>query len=50
MASMITSKRIDWSTDPNRTAVEDMGIDHLRRHIAVAQEFLHPSDIVTTLQ
>ena len=50
ISSVIASKRIDRATDTSRAAAEDMGIDHRRLHVAMAQQLLHRSDIVTTLQ
>ncbi len=35
-----TSERVHWAANPRRSAVEDMGIDHRRLDVAMAQEFL----------
>jgi len=47
---VVTSKRIDRAPDTSRTVVEDMGKDHRRLPVAMAQELPHGSDVVTTLQ
>lgn len=36
--------------DAATTAVEDMRIDHRRRHIRVAEQLLHGTDIVASLE
>jgi hypothetical protein len=45
--SAMTSKPIDGAANASRSTVEDMGIDHRRFDIIMAQEFLDRSDIVT---
>lgn len=36
--------------NPCRSAIKDMGIDHRRFYIAMAQKFLDGSNIIATLQ
>jgi len=43
----MTSKSIDGAANASRSTVKDMGIDHRRFDIIMAQEFLDRSDIVT---
>ena len=44
------SKSVDRAANPGRATVKDMGIDHRRLHVAVAQKLLDRSDIVTPFQ
>jgi hypothetical protein len=38
ISSVIASKPIDRATDTSRAAVEDMGIDHRRLHVAMLEQ------------
>jgi len=44
------SKPVYRTANARRPTVENMGVDHGRLHIAVAQEFLHCSDVIATLE
>ena len=44
------SESIHGTANSGRSAIEDMGIDHRRLDIAMAQEFLDRSDIVTPIE
>jgi hypothetical protein len=46
----MTSKSINGAANASRSTVEDMGIDHRRFDIIMAQEFLDRSDIVTAFE
>jgi hypothetical protein len=46
----MTSKSIDGAANASRSTVEDMGIDHRRFNIIMAQEFLDRPDIVTAFE
>jgi hypothetical protein len=48
--SPVTAKSINRVANTSRSTVEDMGIDHLRSDIIVAQEFLDRSCIVTAFE
>lgn len=41
---------IQWAAYALAAAVEDVGVDHRRLHVAVAEQFLDSTDIVTILQ
>ena len=47
ISPVIASKRIDRAPGTSRAAVEDMGRDHRRLHVAMGQELLNRSDILT---
>ena len=44
------SKSVDRAANPGRSPVEDMGIDHRRLHVAMAQKFLNISDVISVLK
>jgi hypothetical protein len=47
---MMTLERVDRAANASRSPVENMGVDHYRLHIAMAQKFLDCSDILTAFQ
>ena len=42
----MASKSVDRAANAGRSTVEDMGVNHRRFNVAMAQEFLDRSDIV----
>jgi hypothetical protein len=44
------SEGIAGAANPHEAAVQDMGVDHRRVHVAMAQKFLNRLDIVTTFE
>lgn len=44
------SKPVNRASNPRRATVEDVGIDHGRLHVAMAQQFLDSADIVAAFQ
>ncbi len=41
---------IGRTPNPLASAIQDMGIDHRRFHVTMAQQLLHRSDVVAVLQ
>lgn len=44
------SERVEWAADAARAALEDVGVDHRRRYVAVTEELLHRPDVMTAFQ
>ena len=44
--STMMSERPDGAANPRRAAVQDMGVNHRRLHVAMAQEFLNCPNVV----
>lgn len=42
--------RVEWTAHPASTVLEDVGVDHRRGYVAVAEELLHRADVVAPLQ
>ena len=45
-----TSLLVEWTADSQSAAIEDVGIDHRRLDVFVAEEFLNRPDVVVGLQ
>lgn len=41
---------VDWQTDAGGTTVEDVGVDHSRRQVLAAQQFLHGVDVAAVFE
>jgi hypothetical protein len=50
ITSSIASKSVNRTANARRSTVEDMGIDHRCLDVAMAQEFLDRSNIVTAFE
>ena len=42
--------QVNGTTDPTRSAVQNMGVDHGRLHVVMAQEFLDSTDVVAVFE
>jgi len=42
--------RVEWTSDAASAVLEDVGVDHRRGYVAVAEELLHRADVVAPLQ
>jgi hypothetical protein len=48
--SLYNSWRDEWAADPTGAVTQDVRVDHRRRDVAVAQEFLDGPDVVSTFE
>lgn len=46
----VTSKSVHRTANARRAVVEDMGIDHRRFNVLVAEKLLNSSNVITTLK
>ena len=49
-SSVMASKSVDRAANSGRSPVEDMGVDHRRLDVAVAQEFLYGSNVIAPFE
>ena len=54
---MATRQAVSWAEDPvggtadgRRAPVQDVGVNHRRAHVAVAEQLLNGSDVVSVLE
>jgi hypothetical protein len=49
-SSVMASKSVDRAANSGRSPIEDMGVDHRRLDVAVAQEFLYGSNVIAAFE
>ena len=47
---MRPSKCVNWTPDAFAATVQDVSINHRRRHVFMAQQFLNRADVIAILQ
>jgi len=46
----MTSERVDGAADASRSPIENMGVDHHRLYVAMAQKLLDGSNVIATFE
>jgi hypothetical protein len=49
-SSVMASKSVDRAANSGRSPIKDMGVDHRRLDVAVAQEFLNCPNVVAAFE
>ena len=50
VAGVIRLHSIERAADAAGSVLEDVGVEHCRRHVAVPEELLHRADVVASLE